>query len=89
MKRYYKARFGGDGIEQLDKLRTKLGNEYGQKIADISAPLFCVQCRDMLVDMYVATPARIEQELEHLEATAAPYERMCTGSQARIARKAQ
>jgi hypothetical protein len=86
LKRYYRAHFGGDGIAQLDKLRTKLGNEYGQKIADISAPLFCAQCRDMLVEMYVATPARIEEELQHLAATEKPYERMCTGPDAHVAR---
>ena len=39
--RFYHKTYGGSGIERLDKLRTRLGNEYGQKVADMSAPLYC------------------------------------------------
>ena len=35
---HYKAIYGGKGIDRLDKLRTRLANEYGQMIADVSAP---------------------------------------------------
>src|ERR1700744_2189836 len=35
---YYSSIYGGDGVEQVDKLRTNLGNEYGQQRADASAP---------------------------------------------------
>ncbi|MFA6279998.1 MAG: hypothetical protein WC612_04310 [Bdellovibrionales bacterium] len=49
---YYAKAFGGDGIPKLDKLRTKLANEFGQTIADESAPAFCARARDKVLKMY-------------------------------------
>lgn len=75
---HYKQCYGGTGIDQLDKLRTKLGNEYGQKIADQSAPMFCALWRDKVIQMYGATPAQLDAEVQSLMNTGSPYEQMCT-----------
>lgn len=50
IQHYQKTR-SGKGISHLDTLRTKLANEIGQKMADISAPLYCAQTRDVVVQL--------------------------------------
>jgi hypothetical protein len=86
---HYKICYGGSGIDQLDKLRTRLGNEYGQKIADQSAPLFCTLWRDKVIQMYGATPEQVDAEVQSLMKTGSPYERMCQPSGAPLASKGQ
>jgi hypothetical protein len=49
MIRYYKNAYGGKGVEKLDRLRTLLANEYGQEIANVSAPAFCREKRDKVI----------------------------------------
>lgn len=41
----------GRGINHLDVLRTRLANDIGQKMADISAPIYCAQKRDLVVQL--------------------------------------
>jgi len=52
MINYYKKTRGGDGIAQLDDLRTKLANEFGQKSADEKPPVFCAYRRDNVMALY-------------------------------------
>lgn len=89
MEKHYRICFGGDGINNLDKLRTRLGNEYGQKIADVSAPSFCSQFRDHVIAMYNATPLQINAEISYLMATERPYEKLCAPPAISAAKKAQ
>ena len=84
--RHYKAVYGGNGIDRLDKLRTKLANEYGQMIADVSAPKFCAERRDVPVNMYNGTPELMAAQLQYLNETAEPYENSCT-SETHVAKK--
>ena len=87
LMRHYKATYGGTGVDWLDKLRTRLGNEFGQVIADASAPQFCAERRDKVREMYNASPEDIDNEVARLTETATPYECLCGQPPARIARK--
>jgi hypothetical protein len=77
MMHYYAAIYGGNGVAQLDKLRTKLGNEYGQKIADISAPLYCSQYRDKVLQFNSCTPGQLDDEVEHMVSSERSYGHPC------------
>jgi len=74
---YYKERFGGDGISHLDVLRTQLGNEAGQDVADDSAPLYCRQFRDRVVTLYYDNPAQVQKEVHKLAETRKPQNSLC------------
>jgi hypothetical protein len=75
--RFYGARDGNNGIAQLDHLRTRLGNEFGQQIALTSAPTFCAQNRDKVIAFYVGNASKIENEVQHMVATVTPYGHLC------------
>ncbi len=66
MKSHFKTRHGGDGTPQLDALRTRLGNEYGQQIADLSAPAFCDLYRDKVVALSQNIPGLLENEVARI-----------------------
>jgi len=66
MMRYYEAHGDSNGTEQLDKLRTKLGNEYGQKIADISAPMYCKEYRDKVLTYCHILPNQLGDEVQRM-----------------------
>jgi hypothetical protein len=65
---YYHSTYGGDGTPKLDELRTRLGNEYGQKIAKMSAPIFCAMYRDKVLQMCTANRAALHDEVERIAA---------------------
>jgi hypothetical protein len=75
---YYSQNYGGDGISRLDKLRTQLGNEFGQQVAAQSAPVFCAQRRDKVIALTNSPPSAINQELMRLAAVRT-YEPACAG----------
>ena len=52
----YKATAKGDPVENLDRLRTRLGNEAGQTAANMSAPKFCARYRDNIAEFSAASP---------------------------------
>ena len=81
---YYKQTYGGDGVSRLDKLRTQLGNEFGQQIAAQSAPQFCAQRRDKVVALANSPYSAINQELLRLAATRT-YEQPCASRGTRSA----
>lgn len=85
MMHYYKLNFDGAPVDHLDRLRTRLGNEFGQKIADISAPEFCRQFRDKVVAFYGATPAQIYQESLRMEQTEKSEHPLCKNSATHVA----
>ena len=74
---FYKKNYGGSGIERLDKLRTRLANEYGQQIANLSAPLFCAQRRDKVTSLCDAQQAAISDEVGRLCLAARTEEKPC------------
>ncbi len=73
---HYRSSGSGDPIGHLDKLRTKLANEFGQQIADVSAPVFCSQRRDKLVYLYGASPPEIVRTSTN-QSAAHTYEESC------------
>lgn len=84
---YYKAN-GGNAVPRLDRLRTMLGNEYGQKIATMSAPAFCAAYRDRVVAFYGASQSEIDGEVRRMEAAEKSYIKPCGGEKApRVAKR--
>lgn len=76
MTAYYKKNYGGDGVERLDRLRTLLANEYGQQIADESAPSFCKSRRDKVLVMHRANNSALSGEI--LQISGRNYEPPCS-----------
>ncbi|MDD5586096.1 MAG: hypothetical protein PHY92_03950 [Alphaproteobacteria bacterium] len=65
---YYKKAYGGKGIDKLDRLRTQLANEYGQEIADVSAPAFCKAKRDKVIALHKADSGALHGEVMTISA---------------------
>lgn len=87
MVNYYDEH-GGQGQDRLDKLRTKLANEYGQKIADMSAQPFCDAYRDKVLTFNAAASADVQAEVTRMEAVERSYAAPCE-STTRIAKQAR
>ncbi|MER2519236.1 MAG: hypothetical protein ABTQ34_00930 [Bdellovibrionales bacterium] len=85
MKSHYKARHGGDGIAQLDVLRTKLGNEFGQIIADMSAPAFCDFYRDKVTALSRNIPGQLENEVQRMTEESRTLVPPCKGAAMKVA----
>ncbi|MDD3287951.1 MAG: hypothetical protein PHX43_02975 [Alphaproteobacteria bacterium] len=85
MIEYYKNNYKGNGISHLDKLRTRLGNEFGQHIANSSAPEFCAQRRDRVMTFASYKPNQISEEVQRLMASETSYVPVCT-SKTRVAK---
>jgi hypothetical protein len=75
MTAHYKKAYGGKGVDRLDRLRTLLANEFGQEIADKSAPVFCAQKRDKVLSLYHGAPATVNGEV--LRVAGRSYEAPC------------
>ncbi|MDE2030164.1 MAG: hypothetical protein KGI97_06330 [Alphaproteobacteria bacterium] len=84
---YYKAHDRGSPVARLDRLRTLLGNEYGQKSADMSAPAFCAAYRNMVPDFDSAPVSAIRDEVRRMEAADRSYEPLCGGDAAKVAKR--
>lgn len=76
MTSYYKKAYGGKGVDRLDTLRTQLANEYGQEIADMSAPAFCARKRDRVLALAHASSAVLSGEIVHISGRS--YDPPCT-----------
>jgi len=89
--RYFKVHFGGSGIDRLDQLRTRLGNEFGLQIAHVSAPVFCADRRDKVMSYYQANADEIQDEVQRMMVSEKSYGHACPnlGDTTRIARKGQ
>jgi hypothetical protein len=86
---YYHDVYGGDGTARLDELRTRLGNEYGRKIADISAPVFCAMYRDKVLKMCGADRAALREEIQRIASDGGSESKMCTATPSYIAKSAK
>jgi hypothetical protein len=73
---YYK-KLKGDALEHLDRLRTLLGNEFGQKSATMSAPEYCAVYRDKVLQFTAATPADVEEQVRRMEISERSYAKPC------------
>jgi len=89
MMNYYSNTHGGDGIEQLDSLRTRLGNESGQEIADMSAPVYCSKYRDKVLSFYQGDSTQIVSEVQRMVVAEKSYGHLCPSSGTRIAKGGQ
>ena len=74
---YYREKGAKNSLDKLDQLRTRLGNEFGQKAARLSAPAFCASYRDKVVQFEAAAPADLETEVHHMETTLRPSVKPC------------
>lgn len=86
MIKFYKKTYGGDGVSRLDKLRTMLANEYGQQIANISAPVFCSQRRDKVLSMVKAPTAALQYEAQSMCTSNKTYLPSC-GQEIKVVQK--
>ena len=57
---YYKNTGTGKPLDRLDRLRTVLANEYGQKAADMSGSEFCAKYRDRVPQFDAMIGADVE-----------------------------
>lgn len=77
MMNYYKKTDDGDPVENLDRLRTKLGNEAGQTAADLTPPEFCVRYRDNLAAFGTATSSALDRQVRRMASAEASFVRPC------------
>ncbi|MFA5041490.1 MAG: hypothetical protein WC464_07650 [Bdellovibrionales bacterium] len=77
MLAYYKYAASGDPVENLDRLRTRLGNEAGQTAADMSAPTFCARYRDDIEKFRAATAAAIDKQIQQMAAASPSFVKPC------------
>lgn len=76
MTRYYDEN-GGGGVDRLDRLRTRLANEFGQQIADMAAQPYCDEYRDKVVTLARASSGDVTSEVQRMSAVATPYVQPC------------
>ncbi len=74
---YYKANERGNPVARLDRLRTKLGNEYGQRVAKQSAAGFCAMYRDDVLRLAAATADELDMQVRSMEEAERPYGKPC------------
>ena len=74
---YYQNKGNPNPVDGLDRLRTKLGNEFGQKAAMMSAPAFCAAYRDKVLQFDAAAPLTIEKEIQNMEISTHAYVKAC------------
>ena len=86
---FFHIHSGGNGEEKLDTLRTRLGNEYGQVIADISAPAFCDKYRDKVLTFYDADSVQLQNEVKRMVKEEKSYGHLCTAPSSHIAKDSQ
>ena len=84
---YYKANTKGNPQDHLDRLRTILGNEFGQKDADMSAPAFCGMYRDRVLQFDGASPADVQNEVQRMEIAERSYVKPCNMPGTVVAKK--
>ncbi len=78
MSDYYRASSGGDGVSELDKLRTILANEFGQQVASVSAPVFCSRYADAVLSLRDASPVMVNDEIGRISLSHPPYAPPCS-----------
>jgi hypothetical protein len=66
MTGYYKTNVKGNALDHLDRLRTVLANEFGQKAADMSSANFCAAYRDKVVKYDNISGADVQNEVQRM-----------------------
>jgi len=84
---YFRDNQSGDPVEHLDRLRTILANEFGQKSATMTAPEFCTAYRDKVLAYDAATSADVLNEVERMKLAERSYAPPCAGSHTVMAKK--
>jgi len=84
---FYKKSGSGNGVSRLDKLRTLLGNEFAQKVADMSAPEYCSIYRDKVWKMATAQPTDLDNQVKIFEAVGKSYGTPCGAIKKAVAKK--
>jgi hypothetical protein len=74
---YYKETSKDDPIENLDRLRTRLGNEAGQTAAKMSAPNFCARYRDKVCEFSVKSPEAIDKQTKKMAVATPSFVKSC------------
>lgn len=77
LMQYYAKIYGEDGTSRLDKLRTKLANEFGQVVADESAPVFCARARDKVLALYDSPSKTVLEDNIRSYRASLTYEPLC------------
>ena len=77
MMGYYKRSAKGDPTDHLDRLRTVLANEYSQKVADMSAKLYCAINRDKVEQETVEQPQLVAQEVQQMQTNERSFAPLC------------
>ncbi len=85
LMRYYAKTYGEDGTSRLDKLRTKLANEFGQVVADESAPVFCARARDKVLALYDSPSKTVLEDNIRSYRASLSYEPLCKDSEIKTA----
>ena len=84
---YYRDTTKGDAVGHLDHLRTLLGNEFGQKVADMSAPAFCAAYRDKVLYFTAAPQVDVDTQVKGMEISERSYVKSCGGRKTVVAKK--
>jgi len=74
---YFKANVKGNPVDNLDRLRTRLANEFGQKSANMPGSTFCEAYRDKVVDYSMAPKSSVEDEVKRMEVAERVYVKPC------------
>lgn len=87
MTSYYKASAKGSAVSHLDTLRTKLGNEFGQKAGRMTAPQFCLAYRDKVAQFAAAPPRVVEAQVQKMADSEKTYVKACGKAAVKKAKK--
>jgi len=74
---YYQSSGKSGAMDKLDRLRTRLANEFGQKAADMKSEAFCAAYRDKVVQYEFATPRDVEKEVQRMQISERSYVKPC------------
>ncbi|MDR3423650.1 MAG: hypothetical protein P4M13_01030 [Alphaproteobacteria bacterium] len=84
---WYKKTGKGNPVARLDHLRTRLGNEFGQKVADMTAPNFCAAYRDKVWQLASAPVDEVDQQVRVMDTAGVSYVPLCREGRSVVARK--
>ncbi len=87
MLAFYKTTGKVDAVSKLDRLRTLLGNEIGQKVADMSAPEFCAIYRNKVVQLSDDNPVTVAQKVAAMPLSEHAYAPLCSTASVASSRK--
>lgn len=85
MIRYY----GKGGVAQLDRLRTRLGNEFSLRAAKDSTRVFCAQRRDKVTTLSDVSSSQLNEEVLRMATKTKAYGQACGSKMARVDNKTQ